>query len=184
MGTGVIVFLNIANLTEHSFIQLPVNYSDPRALVVDELEGNLYVGMNGGGAILKINLYTQQITGYQNTPFYLDKIWAGLAAPDHVYFTTNEQHAKVFRVAKTDLCTNLCAGMFQYCKAGKCVCPPEFEMHNNQCRWPQLAHDEAVMKREKGGEIALGIFFTIAVIAAAAGWYMVWKGKRGSYQTV
>jgi len=58
------------------------------------------------------------------------------------------------------------------------------QMHNNACRFAEIYHDRDVIKKEKSGEIALGFFFAVAVLAAMAGWFMVWRNKRGSYQAV
>lgn len=89
-----------------------------------------------------------------------------------------------------------------YCKDSKCVCGEGFEMKDKECKYKELvrginyhlhaAYGESKHnfieiekeKRNKGGEVALGIFFAIAFVAAVAGWYMVYRNKRSAYQAV
>jgi hypothetical protein len=184
MGTGEILVFNLATFTLQQTIQLPTNYSDPKALVIDEFEGALYVGMNGGGAILRYNLTTFNLTGSQNLPFYLHRVWAGLPTFEHVYFVTNEQHSKVFRVAKADFCAVPCNAFDQYCSAGQCVCIQGMVKEGNNCQWQPVVKETEIAKRNKAGETALGILFMFSFIAAAAGWYMWYRTRRSSYQAV
>jgi hypothetical protein len=49
------------------------NYSDPRALVLDWFDPTtptLYVGPNGGWALLKIDINTLTIVGYPSKSYY------------------------------------------------------------------------------------------------------------------
>jgi len=184
-GTGWIDVLNIANLTKRAYILLPTNYSDPRALVLDWFDPTtptLYVGPNGGWALLKIDINTLTIVGYQNLPYYLHRTWRGMTTPNHTYFITNEQNAKVYRLRKDDFCRTPCMEN-GYCEHGRCVCNQYTVQKGPKCEWKEIVIEKHIAHRDKGGEIALGIFFAIAVIAAAAGWYMVWKNRRG-YQAV
>jgi hypothetical protein len=183
LGTGAIAFIHAYNLSTRGILQLPANYSDPKALVVDEFNGTLYVAMNGGGAVLQISIHHMNITGYQRTPPYLARAWAGQQTPGHVYFVTNEQHSKVFRVSKHDFCPTECLN-FGYCQRGQCICAPGFTEQNGQCQWAQLVKDQATIKKDTTGEAVLGVFFAIAVVTAAAGWYMVYRGKKQGYQAV
>jgi hypothetical protein len=184
IGTGYIQVLHVANLTQRAPpIMLPTNYSDPKALVVDDREGILYVGMNGGASVLRFDARTYHLTGFQALPFYLHRTWSGIASPGHIYFVTNEQHSKVYRVAKTDFCSANCME-FGYCQAGVCVCNREFELQDGRCRWPEIVHDREVIKKERDGEIALGFFFAISFVGAAVGWYFVWKNRRSAYTAV
>jgi hypothetical protein len=185
MGTGSIIIFNLATFQVQYTINLPTNYSDPKALVVDEFEGALYVGMNGGGAVLRYDLTMPNfnLTGSQNLPFYLHRVWAGLPTFEHVYFVTNEQHSKVFRVAKADFCLNQC-NQYQFCKAGNCECNNPMVMKDGTCQWPEVIKETNIAKRNKAGETALGILFMFSFIAAAAGWYMWYRTRRSSYQAV
>lgn len=182
-GTGAIAFVNIFNLTTRGVINLPTNFSDPKALAVDEFNGTLYVGMNGGFAILRIDINSMAITGWQNLPPYLTRAWSAQVTFEHVYFLSNEQHTKVFRVGKQDFCTSQCPA-FGYCHHGKCECGTGFQMVNNKCEWAALVVEKHIAKKEKGGEAALGVFFALSFVAAAVGWFLVWKQKRGGYQAV
>eukprot|EP00026_Physarum_polycephalum_P007395 Phypoly_transcript_07455.p1 GENE.Phypoly_transcript_07455~~Phypoly_transcript_07455.p1 ORF type:complete len:440 (+),score=60.46 Phypoly_transcript_07455:98-1417(+) len=122
-GTGWIDVLNMANLTKRATsIVLPANYSDPRALVIDTYDSNphLYVGVYGTNALLRISINGLNITGYQNLPFMLHSTWTGVATHSHIYFVTNEQHSKVFRVDKNDFCEKPC-NEWEFCLVGKCV---------------------------------------------------------------
>jgi len=178
-GTGEIVFLHIANLTERGRTKLPANYSDPKALVVDEETGHLYVAMNGGGAVLRIHIETGNITGYQRLPHYLGRAWKGHATRDHLYFVTNEQYGKVFRLWKENFCHKECPE-FGWCEKGECVCQKELELRDGECRFRSAGAAES----GKAGEAVLGVFFAIAFVAAVGGWYLVWKNKRQGYQAV
>jgi len=184
MGTGAIVFIHTFNLTNRGVLHLPANFSDPKALVIDEEAGVLYVGMNGGFAILKVWIHNMTLAGYANVPPYLARMWAGRVTPEHVYFVTNEQHTKVFRLNKLDFCAAPCSE-FGYCHRGNCECNPGFQLVGDRhCEWQQIIKDREVEKKEKTGEAVLGVFFALALIAAGVGWFFVWKAKRGGYQPV
>jgi len=185
IGTGWIDVLYLANLTRKAnSIYLPANYSDPRALVLDFFHPTptIYIGMNGGRSILKFDIMSLKIVGYQTLPEYLHRTWRGQPTHEHLYFITNEQHSKVYRVSKRDFCPNECMA-FGYCSKGQCVCGPNLVMKGNSCQWKEVVHEKEVAKKDQGGEIALGIFFALATVAAGAGWYLVWKNRRG-YQSV
>jgi len=184
-GTGWLDVLYLANLTRRAnSIMLPTNYSDPRALVLDYFDpnGTIYVGMNGGASVMRFSIPTLSFTGFQSLPYYLHRTWRGVATPGHVYFVTNEQHSKVYRMSKEDFCPQECM-QFGYCYHGRCVCGPNLVQKGNTCQWKEVVVEKNIASKEKGGEIALGIFFAISTIAAIAGWYMVWKNRRG-YQAV
>jgi len=182
-GTGAVVFLNIADLTEKGRVNLPTNYSDPKAIAVDEFSGHVYVAMNGGGAVIRIDSKTFNITGYQRVPRYLERAWDAIDTPQHVYFITNEQHSKVFRLHKTNLCETECSE-FGYCHERKCVCGQGFDLSDGKCVWHTEYKDRETIKKDKGGLAALGVFFALSTVAAGAGWYLVWKSKRQGYQAV
>jgi hypothetical protein len=184
-GTGWIDILNLSNLTRRAnAIVLPANVSDPRALVLDYFSPTptLYVGPNGGDNLLRIDINKLAITGYQALPFYLHRTWRGMATHEHVYFVTNEQHSKVYRVNKADFCPATCME-FGYCYRGRCVCNQNMVQNGNTCEWKQVVVEKNIAHKDEAGEIVLGIFFAIATVAAVAGWYMVWKNRRG-YQAV
>jgi len=183
VGTGAIVFVHTFNLTTRGVINLPANYSDPKALIVDEFNHTLYVAMNGGGAILRIDIPSMAITGYQNVPPYLTRAWSGQDTPDHLYFITNEQHTKVFRLSKLDFCTKQCP-MFGYCERGSCQCSTGFQMKDGSCQWAEMVVEKHSAEKDKAGEAVLGVFFALSFVAASVGWYLVWKSKRGSYSAV
>jgi len=184
LSTGAIAFVHIFNLTTRGILTLPTNYSDPKALAIDQFNGTLYVGMNGGGAVLRIDIHTMNITGYQNTPPYLSRAWAAHETFEHVYFVSNEQHTKVFRLRKDNFCPQLCHDGFGYCERGRCVCAPGFDMVGDQCQWHTIVQDNDVIKKDKAGEAVLGVFFALSFVAAAIGWFLVWKAKRAGYQAV
>jgi hypothetical protein len=184
-GTGWIDVLHLSNLSRVAeAIALPTNFSDPRALVLDynNTTPTLYVAPNGGNHLLKIDINSLTITGYQSLPHYLHRTWRGVATHEHVYFVTNEQHSKVYRIDKQDFCPSTCM-QHGFCSKGRCVCGPNLVLKGKQCQWKELVIEKRIAHKEKGGEVALGIFFAIATVAAAAGWYMVWKSRRG-YQSV
>jgi len=183
IGTGAIAFVNVLDLSTRGVLTLPANYSDPKALAIDEFNGTLYVAMNGGGSLLQININSMTITGYQNLPFYLLRAWEGIATFEHVYFITSEQHTKVFRLHKRDFCPSLCP-FNGYCQAGSCVCSTGFEMVSGQCQWQALIVEKHTADVNKAGEIVLGVFFAITFVAGAIGWFLVWKAKRAGYQAV
>jgi len=195
MGTGSVltIGMNPASIGPNwapippgtSMVTLPTNFSNPKAMAVDTDSGSLYVAPNGGSAIVRISLNNFLITGYQNLPEYLHRTWLAGEGGEHVYFATNEQHSKVFRVNKTDFCEKPCP-YWGYCTNGKCVCGEFFAMLDGYCQPKSYVQERNIYHRVHGGETALGILFMFAVIAAVAGWFMFWRTRRHtvSYQPV
>jgi hypothetical protein len=187
-GTGAInVHVDLTNLGFQVIVPLPTNMSDPRAMVLDEFEGVLYVALNGGGAVLRYNISDKGtplvLTGMQNLPFYLHRAWTGLATPEHLYFATNEQVAKVFRLNKHDFCPAQCM-QFGYCEKGQCICSYPFRKVGNQCDWQEVIRDRETIKKDHGGEVALGILFMITTILAGVFGFLWYRNRRHSYTAV
>jgi len=183
IGTGAIAFVHAVNLTTRGVLYLPANFSDPKALAVDQENHTLYVGMNGGYAALRIDIHNMTITGWQNIPIYLTRAWVGQTTFEHVFFVSNEQHTKVFRTNKHDFCPSLCPE-FGYCERGSCQCSPGFQLRDNKCEWTALINEKHTVSKEKTGEAVLGVFFALSFVAAGIAWFLVWKNRRGAYQAV
>jgi hypothetical protein len=188
LGTGALSVHYMADISGVPvMVNLPVNMSNPRALVIDQRNSLLYVGVAGefGGAILKYTITKDGLTlvGQQPLPFYLMNVWTGVATPFHVYFATNEQVAKVFRVAVEDFCPAGCME-WGYCSKGHCVCQSPMAMVNGKCDWPTSIKDRETIKKDHGGEVALGILFMLTTIAAAVFGFLWYRGRRHSYTSV
>eukprot|EP00026_Physarum_polycephalum_P007281 Phypoly_transcript_07339.p1 GENE.Phypoly_transcript_07339~~Phypoly_transcript_07339.p1 ORF type:complete len:472 (+),score=70.46 Phypoly_transcript_07339:109-1416(+) len=165
---------------------LQQNYSNPKALASDSQY--LYIGFNGYTEVIQISLTNFSTVGYQRLPEYLHRAWDAVDRHDHVYFVTYEQNAKVFRVAKQDFCPASCP-YNGYCTAGKCVCSMGFVMnHEKNACLLQAAREVITIQHHyvtaHDGEVTLGIFFALSFIAAAAGWFMWWRGRNSSYQAI
>lgn len=166
-------------------VDLLANYSNPKAIAVDV--DAIYVGFNGYMEVACYNLTTQKFT-YQRLPLYLTRSWAATVTHHHVYFVSNEQNSKVYRVDKRDFCPATCP-FFGYCKGGQCTCETGFELdkHKNVCNLIAAEKETIYIHRyhaAHGGEITLGILWALTLIAAAGGWYLWWKSRRGQYQAV
>jgi len=166
-------------------IMLPNNYSNPKAIAMDNQA--IYIGLNGYSEILRYNISTGAY-GYQRLPEFLHRSWDATVTWHHVYFVTYEQNSKVFRVSKEDFCSSPCP-YWGYCQKGKCACYDGFELNKDKSQCVLIAAEKEIIYHKEyrtahGGEVALGILFALTFIAAAAGWYLWWKGRRGAYQAV
>jgi hypothetical protein len=169
---------------------LPSNYSNPKALAFDRFTTHLYIGFNGYNEILRYNLGVTPyvIDGYQRLPEYLHRSWEGIATPVHVYFVTNEQNSKVFRVDKEDFCSSPCP-YFGFCQKGKCVCSEYFQLSKDKSTCELAAAAAEIVYINKyhkahGGEVALGVLFALTFVAGAVGWVLWHRSRRASYQAV
>lgn len=75
----------------------------------------------------------------------------------------------------------------RYCQAGECKCPTHMRLATDKRRCEHLlggVHVEDVDKSH-GGEVALGILFALALVAAAVGWFFVYQLRsKGKYSRV
>lgn len=166
-------------------IYLPGNYSNPKALALDN--DAVYIGLNGVGEALKYNLTTTAFT-YQRLPEFLHRSWSAIVRREHVYFSTYEQNSKVFRIHKQDFCDSPCP-YWGYCSQAQCTCYEGFQFSSDKTQCVLTAAEkETIYEKEyktaHGGEIALGILFALSFVAAAAGWFMWWRARHGAYQAV
>lgn len=166
-------------------LNLPLNYSNPKALTADS--DFIYIGFNGWAEVMRMAI-NGSIVGYQRLPEFLHRSWDATLTHEHVYFVSYEQNAKVYRVAKTDFCSTVCP-YNGYCSKGKCLCGPGYEMaqHNQQCVLTAAA-DVVIYKHiyhvAHSGEVALGVLFALTFVAGGAGWALWYRNRRGSYQSV
>lgn len=179
-GSIVVIDLNMGVATSYP---LPEFANNPKALSLDDQNSILYIGLNGDSEVLRFDLSTNTVTGYQRLPEWLHRAWDATEFPDHIYFITNEEHSKVFRINKADFCPSRCP-YNGYCSKGSCVCANGFTMQDGGCTLTQLVHETTIYKKAHGGEVALGILFMFSFIAAAAGWFLWYRGRRGTYQSV
>eukprot|EP01111_Echinosteliopsis_oligospora_P001010 TRINITY_DN1128_c0_g1_i1.p1 TRINITY_DN1128_c0_g1~~TRINITY_DN1128_c0_g1_i1.p1 ORF type:complete len:480 (-),score=139.43 TRINITY_DN1128_c0_g1_i1:79-1518(-) len=179
---GTIYILDLLTLSIETFAELPQGYSSPKALAVDESTMTLYVATNGGGGVLSYSIASGKLTGMAVLPAYLQNVWEARVGDNHLYLVTYEQQSKVFRVAKTDFCPSACpTGGF--CKTGVCMCPDGYSVSDNGQQCSPNPVIQYVTKKEKGGEVALGILFMISTIAAAVLGYLYYKASRGGSYT-
>jgi len=154
--------------------------SNPNTLSLDyQSYGHLYVGLNGGHAILKIDITTWKVVGYASLPPFLRAVSSIVSTAEHVYFVTYEQHAKIARVSVDNFCPHTCDGFVGYCHKGACACPHGYKLAGDGRRCEEALASGHSSDKSHGGEVALGILFAFAVIIAAAGWFLWYKGRSG-----
>jgi len=183
---GIIAVINLLSpAIPPAYYLLPQYASNPRALALDELNKILYIGLNGANEVLKWDAVTHQVVGYQRLPEYLHQTWSGFAAPVHIYFSTYEQQSKVFRVDKRDFCPSRCP-YWGYCSRGTCTCSDYFELSADKttCELKALVDKNRDFNEAHGGEIALGVLFTLTSILAGVGWFLWYRGRRAGYAPV
>jgi len=177
-GNGSVVSFSMAGIIVQHSIVFNGSLSNPRAIAIDEPTDTLYVGFNGGNAVLQLD-YLLNIKGYQRVPDYLTRLEGARVGVDHVYFITNEQHSKVVRVNKQDFCPANCPH-WGYCQKGKCLCDPLLRMSSNghQCVIPTETESD------KGAATALGVLFALTFVVAVLGWILYWRARKGGYVNV
>jgi len=186
-----IIVINTDTLTLNMTINLRNGESYPKAI---DIRGNtLYVGINGGHSIAQIDVSVVNGTiKYSTLPWYLREIYSLTATRDgYIYFATYEQRAKVARVRLNDFCPSVCDTNFGYCQApdltsvGQCQCIPGYVLNVDGFHCDQNATvieditQNSLYKRAHAGNVALGLLFAAAFIAAAAGWFLLWRHKKG-----
>jgi len=178
---GTIVAVDIINMRVIQTYHLTEFESNPRGLSVDG-NGNLYVGLYGGHAILKVDTSAWKTVGYVTLPHDMRSITSISARSNHVYFVTHEQHSKVGRVTYDNFCAGSCDRNFGFCSGGVCQCLPHLDMAADKrtCLPHSVAMEE--LEADKAahnhrGEVALGLLFALSFIAAVAGWVYVFRHR-------
>jgi len=179
-NSGRIVALDVVTMHVIKNYTLGWLESNPKSLSLDYM-GHLYVGLLGGHALLKINLHSWTTSGYSTLPPFLRNVYYVSAQFQHVYFITNEQHSKVARVANTNFCSSTCDDLVGHCNAGVCACPPNMQLGSDKRRCQSIPiNPNNGGDKSHGGEVALGILFAIAFVAAAVGWFLIYRMKSGN----
>jgi len=177
---GNITVIDVASLTIKTVLTLGRMESNPSELSLDyQSYGHLYVGLNGGQSILKVDITTWKVVAYATVPTFLRNIGGLVSLPNHVYFVTYEQHAKIVRIANANFCPHPCDGFVGYCNKGACACNRGYKLHSNGWRCEENASSSKSGSDHHGGEVALGILFAFAVVIAAAGWFLVYRSRSG-----
>jgi len=176
IANGTLVSIEMGTITIQHSITFGMLLGNPRALTLDEPTDNIYVGFNGGNAVIQLD-YLLNIIGWQRVPDYLVRLEAAHVTTDHIYFITNEQHAKVIRVNKTDFCPTLCPH-WGFCQKGKCVCDRLFHLSSDGSRCELTITQE---EEEEGAAIALGVLFALSFIMAVIGWVLYWRARKSGY---
>jgi hypothetical protein len=100
---------------------------------------------------------------------------------DHVYFSTYEQHSKIFRLNKLDFCQNECP-YNGYCDKEICRCNSGFEFNAGNCELPPRRVTEIDFNTSTS--IAFGVLFSIAVLVAIIGWVLYYRKSKEGYSRV
>jgi len=127
---GRIIVIDMINMVAIKNYTLGLFESNPKSLSLDAygpgaVPTHLYVGLYGSWTILKISLATWNIT-ITTLPAWISNVYGVSFGNNYVYFITNEQHAKVGRVAVQNFCSTPCDGLFGYCNNSKCLCWAEY----------------------------------------------------------
>jgi len=158
----------------------PQNYSNPRAIAGQNR--TIFIGFEGGPAIVKFDVLDWKIVGIQRLPEYLHQVYAAWDSGfDHIYFSTYEQHSRIFRLHKLDFCENECH-YNGYCEAQICRCNTGYELSSGNCVIPPKK--DTVKEVETGAAIAMGILFAIATVAAIVGWTLFYRKNKEGYTRV
>jgi hypothetical protein len=105
----------------------------------------------------------------------------------YIYYITYEPDAKVVRIPKTSFCNKWC-GLNGYCEQGICYCSTGYTRDESNpttpCQLTALVDSELQEKQSQGAAAALGVLFAFSLVAAIAGWYLWWRGKRTSAERI
>jgi len=176
---GTLLAIDLVKLQVLRSHVFPAFYSNPRAIAGQNR--TIYIGFEGGPAILSFDTVNWRISGYARLPPHLHTVYTAWDSGfDHVYFATHEQHSKVFRISKENFCHSECP-YNGFCSRMSCECIDGYELSKGACEVKSRSIINTIT--EEGAAIAMGILFAITVIAAAAGWYMYYRSKQG-YQRV
>lgn len=176
---GSITVINTVTLLATDVITLQEYQSNPVALTFHN--GFLYVGFNGGPALLKYDRSNGGMTQYSTVPTYLRAVQAVHARHSSLYFVTYDQFAKVGKASESHFCLYMCDRKFGYCENRECKCVNGTTLNadGKTCDLtPVEIHDKGVASH--AGEIALGLLFVVTFIAGAVGWFLLWRSRRSA----
>jgi hypothetical protein len=181
-SNSTLVSVDLTSMSILREFNFPIPYSNPRAIA--GRNSTLFIGFEGGPSIIKFDVNTWQIVGIQRLPEYLHQVYSAWDAGfDHIYFSTYEQHSKVFRLDKLDFCGKECP-YNGYCDKQICKCNTGYQMTSdgNKCEIPP----EIIKERfeDSAAAIALGILFAIAFVAAIIGWVLFYRKNKDGYARV
>jgi len=160
----------IFNKTFHDFEGYPS--------ALDIRNNSLFIGYYGLGLIVQMDKWNGTVQKFATLPFYLSQVSGIHAGVEHIYFVTYEQTSKVARTLYQHFCETPCDFFYGYCNNGSCACVSSHKLvDGNRCEL------NSTVPVNKDAEIALGIFFALTLIAAFAGWVVVWRMRRGSSYT-
>jgi len=100
-----------------------------------------------------------------------------------IYYITYEPDAKLVRIPKTSFCSTWC-GTNGYCNLGYCVCQNGYTADTDLvCKPTDYVNVERQEKQSEGAAAALGVCFAFALVAAIAGWYLWWRGRKSGVES-
>jgi hypothetical protein len=113
----------------------------------------------------------------------INRISSALYSRPYLYYITYEPDAKIVRIPITSFCNKWCS-LNGYCEQGYCYCQAGYTMDNsdplNPCKSSALVDSELQEKQSQGAAAALGVLFAFSLVAAIAGWYLWWRGRKVS----
>jgi len=195
---------NSDNITLHSFNvntlqpgtvirQLTVNASAP-VFAFDQNKKVLYMATANHDHIYQLDpMNIANDFGLAVLPWSLRQVSSMLIVDDFLYFVTWEPNAFLARIQISGRFCKLFCGTYGYCadsKANLCLCAPGYKNPESNTNGPiQCLPSREVdiylnVINERGLAIAFGILFFVALIAAAGGWAMWWRGRKSVYSSL
>jgi len=111
----------------------------------------------------------------------INRISSALYSRPFLYYITYEPDAKIVRIPLTSFCNKWCSTN-GYCEQGYCYCQPGFTQDLsdpiNPCKSTALVDSQLQEKQSQGAAAALGVLFAFSLVAAIAGWYLWWRGRK------
>jgi len=103
-----------------------------------------------------------------------------------LFYTTYEPDAKLVRLFRANFCEHYC-GDFGYCLQGHCYCRDGYQLPSQidqGCLPKELIVAELNRQNSTNATVALGILFGFALLIAVLGWFLWWRRKQASYQSI
>jgi hypothetical protein len=156
-------------------------------MAIDEADGALIIAHSGFNTLERYTfqsrggLVADILTGV--LPTHLKHVSEIVFWGDYIYLTTWEPDAQLSRIPiELSFCADFCSEN-GYCMGGVCMCIPEYSQDPNSiipnCIPNKLVQEIVQYFFNIGAKTSMGILFFLALIFAAAGWF-VWYRKTHS----
>jgi len=160
-------------------------------LGIDGAEHNLFALAAGSTEAYR---YTTDATGaltmkgVATLPPNFTDIGSAVFVGSYLYFTTYTPDASLARLHKNaSFCKTYC-GQTGFCNLGDCDCQtPWKKVYKNGTLFCENPKVWDIINKEVANEAAavtFGVFFAFALLAAMTGWFLWWRAKSTSYQSL